>query len=199
MEEEDYAPAMLARCRGLSVTEASLILGEAFNPFNLGYWISAVRELFEETGILLAVHANEKNFLPKEEKKEGLLTFYREKILQGEKKFYELLEKEDLYLFLKDLRYFGHWITPSSSPIRFDARFYLVNLISPQEPKPWAEEIISAGWFEPQAILAKSRAQKIKLAPPTARTLEVLAMFSTQENLFAQGIEQGPRLNQGIG
>ena len=59
--KEDSAPRMIERCRGRTADQARKIAGAQFSPRQaLGFWIAAVRELFEEVGVLLAVDASGK-------------------------------------------------------------------------------------------------------------------------------------------
>jgi 8-oxo-dGTP pyrophosphatase MutT (NUDIX family) len=59
VEADDWSADTLGRCRGLSPSEAQNILGNELSPeLSLAHWVAAIRELFEETGILLCVTVN---------------------------------------------------------------------------------------------------------------------------------------------
>ena len=82
----------------------------------IAYYVAAIRECFEEAGILLACERNGRRI---DAARAGSLLHWRDK------PFRELLEAEDLYLPAGELAYFGHWITAPGRSRRFDARFFV--------------------------------------------------------------------------
>src|SRR5688572_31401439 len=76
VEEDDWSDRMLARCRGLSPTEAQQILASTMTPEQaMGHWVAAIRELFEETGIYF--------FTKQEDSLEPNLDGLRERLAQS--------------------------------------------------------------------------------------------------------------------
>lgn len=78
--------------------------------------------------------------------------------------------------------YFANWITPSMSPIRFDARFFLVELVVPVEPRPDGQEITEAMFVVPAVALRRAAAGEWLLPVPTRRALELLSGFATVDD-----------------
>ncbi|MBI3768894.1 MAG: NUDIX domain-containing protein [Deltaproteobacteria bacterium] len=163
----------------LTPAAAARRLGEETTPAAaLAFWIAAIRELFEEAGLLLARIAG----VP--------LTFddtttrarfreHRAAILAGATTFADVVATEQLELATDALHYFSRWITPVIAPRRYDARFFVAGVPTGQEPLHDDRETISIAWRSPRAALASARAGKMVLTPPTVRTLDDLDALGT--------------------
>ena len=141
-------------------------------PDALPYWVAAVREVFEEVGILLA--ARDGRLL------EGPLTpelLALRPRLHGGEPFGALLATAGLVPATERLLYFARWITPPTNPRRFDTRFLVGRMPRGQEAVIDGTETVSCSWFTPRAALAAYEAGRIQLIPPTVRTLDDLARF----------------------
>lgn len=143
---------------------------KSYNAFSPGHYIAAARELFEEVGVLLAtrVDGSFAALAPQTERA------YRHQLLNGEISFIEILHQEKLFFDFNHLTYFGHRVTPTQSPIRFDTRFFLAKLPHNQTPKPDEHEIDEALWVTPQEGLAANQEGKMLLAPPTVDSLQTI-------------------------
>lgn len=128
-----------------------------------GLYLAAIRETFEEAGVLLAQGATD--FDPKALRKE----------LQAGAPFGELLAQHGLTPDLDALVYWAHWVTPSVEPRRFDTRFFVARMPAGQEASIDAHEAVEARWMAPKAALGAHAEDQIFLPPPTLRTLEELA------------------------
>ncbi len=123
---------------------------------------AAVRELFEETGVLLA-HPTP----------EGLAA-HREELVSGRIHFGALMARERISLH-GDLRLWGRWITPSVEPKRFDALFFVAVAPTDQAASPNASETVEELWTTPTRALARHEANELKLPPPQLCILTELA------------------------
>ncbi|NVM52066.1 MAG: hypothetical protein HWN66_00090 [Candidatus Helarchaeota archaeon] len=179
LEDEDIQEKNLARCKGFDKNRAhQMILDKntfhQHRNYSLGFWITGIRELFEEVGILFA-YDNKNSLLnlsdPKLQKKfEG----YRNKLLEKKMVLSDIMAQEDLYYAVDKLHYFRHFITPELSPIRYDTRFFLAELPPNQTVKPTTTEIISSEWAKPSATLKRYRKKEIILIPPQHSCLSSL-------------------------
>jgi 8-oxo-dGTP pyrophosphatase MutT (NUDIX family) len=124
--------------------------------------VAAARETFEEAGVLLGASA------PR-----ATLDALRRRLLAGEA-FATLLAEQSLTLQLASLQPFSRWITPESEPVRFDTSFFLARAPDGQEAEHDRMEAIDALWIAPTGALEASARGQIRLAPPTALTLESL-------------------------
>jgi 8-oxo-dGTP pyrophosphatase MutT (NUDIX family) len=135
---------------------------------------AAVRETFEEAGVLLA-GSDDGSVVPDvsgddwEEQRQALLT--RELSLA------ELLAGRGLALRSDLLRPFAHWITPPVEPRRYDTKFFAAALPVGQEARHVSGEADEADWLTPTAALAELSAGARPMLPPTTHTLGQLEPF----------------------
>jgi len=161
------APADLGYLLGISAERARTLV------------CAAVRETFEESGVLLAGPS------PGEPVPDGAVED-RHALLDGSLSLGELLSRRHLVLRADLLTPWARWITPEISPRRFDTWFFAAALppgqlagltaAGPGEPDSGTESD-SGTWWRPAAALEAARAGQITLLPPTAVTLAELAAY----------------------
>lgn len=180
LDAADGAPEMGELCVGLEDEAASRALG--VEQGGLAYWIAAIREAFEEAGILLAYDASGRivdlNGASTERYKAHRHT------LDGRGKhaeFGRILRSEQLRLATDRLLYFGHWITPVSVPRRYDTRFFLAVAPEGQNAYHDEHETIAHRWLQPQEAL--DAREELGLRFPTIKTLEQFAQCATTAGL----------------
>lgn len=154
-----------------------------FEGAELATRVAAVRETFEEAGVLLARHAADTS--------EGgplvggdvaqALSPMREPVDRGDVAFLDVVKQHDLILTLDRLVHFGHWITPDMMPKRFDTHFYLAVAPEGQVAEQDGREATEAIWIEPQAALSAEAAGELTIVFPTRMTLGRLALVSRCE------------------
>lgn len=187
VEEEDYSEEMLERCRGLSRTEAQQILGGELSPeLSIGHSVAAIRELFEETGILLPATENGAPLDMRQNKLKERLAEKREALVQGRIDLRFLLESEELYCDLSCPVYFSHRVTPEKYATRFDTRFYLAQLPPDQSPLFSSQEVTESLWMTPETALNRSQRGELPMMPPTLAALGTLAAFDSWQSLRHQ-------------
>jgi 8-oxo-dGTP pyrophosphatase MutT (NUDIX family) len=181
VEEDDGSEKTLARCRGLSPSQAQQILGATLTPEQaMGHWVAAIRELFEETGIHFFVTA--KGLSPAtSEGLERRLAENRRSLSHGTVSLVALLETEQLFCDVGRLTYLFHRITPEQYPVRFDTRFYVASLPDGQTPLAFSEEVAESVWLEPQQALQESESGRLPMMPPTLIALRTVANLQTWE------------------
>ena len=187
VHEDDYAPEMLARCRGLSRDEARKILGNRHDPeLAMGHWIAGVRELFEEVGVLLCTTESGSDIDLRDEASKKRIELKRQALVKNELDFGSLIGSEDLYCDLSRIVYFDHWVTPEIYSMRFDTRFYLAPLPPNQTPLRRSEEVTDSIWIKPDEALARNCDYDFPLIPPTTTVLGNLARLTSWDRLRAQ-------------
>jgi len=134
--------------------------------------VCAIRETFEEAGVLLAPGAE--RIAP-----ERLESMRRE--LLGGASFAALLSAEGLVLDARALVPAGRWFTPPISPVRFDARMYLATMPAGQAARVIPGELSDGGWIAPADALARWEAGTALLHPPNHHALATLAGFAPED------------------
>jgi glyoxylase-like metal-dependent hydrolase (beta-lactamase superfamily II)/8-oxo-dGTP pyrophosphatase MutT (NUDIX family) len=151
--------------------------GELTAPDALATAIAAVRELFEETGLLLADGTPEP----------GGLTSARLSLLAGSTTIGPVVSFLGVRLRTDLLAPLSRWVTPAPYPRRFDARFYAAELPPQTELSFAPDEIAGHRWLTPRAALDARAAGELQFWPPTSTTLQQLehakAFADVQERL----------------
>jgi 8-oxo-dGTP pyrophosphatase MutT (NUDIX family) len=181
LDPADSSPRLQALCVGLEDAAASRTLN--MERGGLAYWIAAIREAFEEAGILIAYGADGKLVELNGAAGERFRT-HRELLDRGRHDaFGDVLRKESLRLATDRLLYFGHWITPVAVPRRYDTRFFLAVAPAHQEASCDRTETVSHVWLRPGDAL--ERRDELGMRFPTIKTLERFSAFDTVEKLTA--------------
>ena len=173
--EPDEVPADAEQfCHGLSAGEAVTRLGGSLAPREaLGYWIGAIREAFEEVGMLLA-YGPDGRFVQFTMDNRERFAAHRAACQASNQAFFVMLRRERLTLATDLHVYFAHWITPEENPIRFDTRFFAAVAPPGQEATADGREIVDVRWLTPGAALEALRRKEISLRTPTLKNLEII-------------------------
>jgi 8-oxo-dGTP pyrophosphatase MutT (NUDIX family) len=168
IEADDNPEDAAAWCRGLDVKDAARRLGLEPAPRTaLGYWIGAIRETFEEAGLLLAVDADGRDV------RVDALRFaeHRRACQADNRAFWTMVRAERLRLATDRLAYFAHWITPEAQPLRFDTRFFAAPAPAGQQPSGDDYEMTDLKWLTAAEALAAQGRGEITLRNPTVKNL----------------------------
>jgi 8-oxo-dGTP pyrophosphatase MutT (NUDIX family) len=161
-------------CRGLTALDAAAWLGGGIAPREaLGYWVGAIREAFEEAGVLLA-YAADGRLLQLGPENRGRFAAHRAACQSSDQAFFAMLQAEGLTLATDRLTYFAHWITPEESPIRFDTRFFAAVAPPGHEATADGREIVAVRWLTPAEATEARRRQEISMRFPTIKNLEII-------------------------
>ncbi|MGQ0525270.1 MAG: NUDIX hydrolase [Betaproteobacteria bacterium] len=183
LDPADTTPAACALCSRLDDAAASRLL--RLERGGLAYWIAAIREAFEEAGILLACDESGHPVRLHGDEAIRRCEAEREKLNAGEGDFIAFLQAERLRLAADELVYFGHWITPVGAPRRYDTRFFIARAPAGQEPLHDNVEAIAHAWMRPQAALAAHAHGKFNMRTPTIKTLEAFSQHRSVNELIA--------------
>jgi 8-oxo-dGTP pyrophosphatase MutT (NUDIX family) len=182
LDEADASAEMCDLCVGLDDAAASGILGMPRG--GLAYWVAAIRESFEEAGVLFTYDRGGRLVTLAEADAAARYSAHRDALNAGSCEFCALLQQEGLRLAVDRLVYFSHWITPVTAPRRYDTRFFLAAAPESQEPLHDNRETISHLWVNPGVALDRHRGGDFNMRTPTIRTLEQFADFSTVDSLL---------------
>ena len=143
----------------------------------VAYHVAALRELFEEAGVLLA--------RPAASISTQQLERYRRDLLAGHIAFGDIIRAGRVRLAFDELAYFAHWVTPEIETRRFDTRFFIARSPEGQTPVHDEGETSHSEWFAPLAAIERCRSGVISLPPPTWTTLSMLSRFASIDEVFA--------------
>lgn len=183
VDAADAAPESLARAKEFTVEAAERVFPGKEGIPALAFWVAALRELFEETGVLMTTDGEGRPVDPRNPEVASRMERCRKALMAGEGSLAELLAEEEWFLDLRPLRYLSHFITPVSSPIRFTARFFLSPLPSGQEPRIFSEETSEGFWIGPREAYGRFRAGA--MAEPAEYALGYLSQFDSDAALWA--------------
>ena len=143
----------------------------------VAFRVGAIREAFEESGVLLARPRGRTELVGGERLAE--LDKYREPLNSGEIGLRKFLESERLVLACDLLQHFAHWITPEMMPKRFDTHFYLAAAPRDHLAVHDGRESVDSVWISPQGALEGARSGKYTIVFPTRLNVEMLGRSSS--------------------
>ncbi|MEP7054658.1 MAG: NUDIX hydrolase [Actinomycetota bacterium] len=152
----------------------------ADEPLTRALVCAAVRETFEECGVLLAGPDASATACV-----DADWAADRAQLQSGAVSLPELLVRRQLVLRADLLRPWAHWVTPEFEPKRFDTRFFVAALPEGQVPAHFRGESDRGAWVRPADALTLQAEQQIAMLPPTAFTLAELAEFASVADVLA--------------
>jgi 8-oxo-dGTP pyrophosphatase MutT (NUDIX family) len=168
IEADDLPDDAVGWCRSFDVKTAARRLDlEAAPRTALGFWIGAIRETFEEAGLLLATDADGRDVSVAAPR----FAEYRQACHADNRAFWTMVRAEQLRLATDRVVYFAHWITPEEQPLRFDTRFFAAPAPAGQEPTGDDYEMTDLRWLTPQEAVDAQRRGEITLRNPTVKNL----------------------------
>ena len=172
--------ALHIHAAGLDDTAASERLNLPAN--GLDFYLAAVRECFEEAGLLLAYHRNG-DLLAPGHLDDAQLDFLRQAVQRGGPGLAHACAELGLRLASDRLAYHSYWLTPPGLPKRFDTRFFVAIAPAGQIAIHDGMEIVEHRWIRPGE--AADPASGLPMMHVTRRTLQSIAHFETAQECFA--------------
>ena len=182
VDASDASAELAAHCEGLDDIEASRLLG--LERGGLTYWTAALRECFEEAGLLLAHDADGRYADLNDTQHLHVFEQWRESIRAGKATLADLCREHGLRLAAERLAYYGHWITQPGRPRRYDTRFFVAEAPSAQTASHDNSETVDNLWIRPAAALERHSRGEMHLVFPTIKTLESIAGFENAAALM---------------
>jgi len=159
-------------CDGRASVDASEVLG--LTSGGTAYFVGAIRELFEETGVLLAACEH-----PGVE-----LDCLRSKLNNHTASWLDFLKCSGARMLCGELIYFGHWITPKQMAKRYTTRFFMAAMPQDQVAEHDKGELTDSIWISARGALRAGQEGSIKLHYPTIKTLESIANHQSVDELL---------------
>lgn len=163
-DASDRDPGLRGHCVG----------AESLSDVQLALHVCAVRETFEECGVLLARERGGSALLP-ETRVRPLEERYRDDLVAGRTGMLDLVREHGLELATDAMVPFAHWVTPVYMPKRFDTWFYMAAAPADQVAAHDGHESVDSVWIRPEDAVAEARAGKRTIIFPTMANLVKLA------------------------
>lgn len=195
VDAADRSPDAARSCRGLDDAMASRLAGQPAG--GLAFWVAAIRETFEEAGILLARDADGRPVSFGLPDVAARFAGHRRAVDTGAATLVEVCRREDLTLDAGALSLFSRWVTPLGAPRRYDTRFFVAVAPDGQEARHDDRELVDTAWLTPAEALRRHRAGEIVLILPTERSLEALARFERAADVVAHA-QRAAMASEGI-
>jgi 8-oxo-dGTP pyrophosphatase MutT (NUDIX family) len=152
------------------IADPALYSGDGLDADDLGFRIAAIRETFEESGILLARPRGSQDLV--DAKRAGEIeAAHRTALCEGKTTFAKVLADNAMSLALDRLIPYAHWITPEGMPKRFDTWFFLAAAPPEQAGRHDGKESTDSIWVSPREALEGGGSGRFKLPFPTTRNL----------------------------
>lgn len=183
VDASDYEEQTLARVRGIGDgdlqrefrMQSAPNFAAPVEPVGMSdaraLMVAALRELYEEAGVLLACDAQHRPL--------DLPVAHETRI-----PFARMLERYDAFADARTLALFSHWITPPAYPRRYNAHFFVARAGEGQTASADAVETHDGVWIAPARALQQSGLGRFSLVYPTVKHLERLAAFDSIERLL---------------
>ncbi len=139
-----------------------------------GYWIAAIRETFEEAGLLLAYRDGEIISFDADQERDRF-SAYRNPLHKGDVSLLDICAEENLQLAVDQVHFYNRFVTPLGRPRRFDTRFFIAAAPESQRGKHDEKETVDSVWITPQEALKRHAAEEFGLMNVTRMQLEWLS------------------------
>jgi 8-oxo-dGTP pyrophosphatase MutT (NUDIX family) len=185
VDRADAAPGVLERLNGLDAAAAAarLELPDG-DPPALAYYLAAIREAYEETGILVARRAD--GSAPPTAAESAEVEAVRNDLMEDRVDFVEALDRLGCRVDGEAVEYLAHWITPEPEPRRYDTRFFAARVHAHAHAVVDAREMTDAVWLTPEAALDRNEQGTLPMVFPTIHTLREMRGFRDVGNVLRE-------------
>jgi 8-oxo-dGTP pyrophosphatase MutT (NUDIX family) len=185
VDHDDALAPLLERLDGVDAERAAarLGLGADADPPAIAYYVAALREAFEESGLLVGRDREGRTArcAAADPETSRLLAELRE----DEQRLPSVLDRLGCRMDAGAMEYIGHWITPVVEPRRYDTRFFAAAVPAGQEALIHEAELSEAVWLTAAEALELNVRGDLPMIFPTIRTLESLLPFRTPDDVLA--------------
>jgi 8-oxo-dGTP pyrophosphatase MutT (NUDIX family) len=178
VDDADHAAEFEPVCDGLDDVAASRRIG--VERGGLAWLVAAIRECFEEAGVLLAKRADDDQVIRFDE--DATIERFnaaRHAVHDGQRSLVDVCRAEGLVLLVDRLYLVDRWLTPLGEHRRFDTRFFVAAAPPSQAPLHDDNETIASLWVRPDDAVSAFAAGDLQMFPPTLACLRRLAESAT--------------------
>jgi 8-oxo-dGTP pyrophosphatase MutT (NUDIX family) len=184
VDSDDADEALVERMDGLTPESAAARLSLEDDPAAaMAYYLAALREAFEETGILVGRRPD--GSPAPTAAADPAVDALRDGVMESRMSFAEALDEMACRLDGGALAYLAHWITPEPEPRRYDTRFFAAKVAPRSQPIVDPREMTDAVWITPADALRRHSDGSLPLVFPTIKTLEQLTVYPRVDEAIA--------------
>ncbi len=173
---------------GRTDADASRLVGAEAG--GLAFWVAAIRESFEEAGLLLARDGTGSVISFEDPDIAARFEAHRRAVDTAERSLLEICHEESLQLDVGSMHYFSRWVTPLGAPRRYDTRFFVAAAPEGQVALHDDREVIETTWLTPAEALAHHESGAMTMIFPTVRTMVALSRFDRADEVLAHAASQ---------
>lgn len=179
---DDADRALADRVTGLTTDKARRALAHVDPKLALAFFVAAIRETFEESGLLLARRRGSEDLLDPDTS--AALGGARSAVAHDAFEFERLVLREDLILAGDRMAVHAHWITPEESPKRYDTIFFCAEAPRGQRALHDGVEVTNSVWIRPEDALEDWRRGERQMIQPTWCNLETISGFAQSHEII---------------
>ena len=188
VDSSDALPAIISLLDDLDPDTARDRLEHHGEPPAIAYYLAALREAFEETGIMVGLRAD--GSAPPTAAEDPSVDEIRDALMGDRIGFDEAIARLKCRIAGDAIEYIAHWITPEPEPRRYDTRFFAAKVRSGATPIVDPREMTDALWLSPHDALERLDRGELPMVFPTIKTIEALSRYdSADEALEGYGAE----------
>lgn len=173
VDPADSAPPLFERIDGLTSSPVP----------DASFWTAALRELFEETGVLLA--RGRDGTWSADASSDRSLEALRRTLMEDEINMMDVLTDRDVTLDAGAMVHIAHWVTPVVEPRRYDTHFFAAALPPDRTATPDPREMTEAVWLDPAAAMDRFERGELPMVFPTVKTIEALRGHDSVEHVLS--------------
>jgi 8-oxo-dGTP pyrophosphatase MutT (NUDIX family) len=188
VDTSDALPSVVSLLDDLDPDTARQRLEHNGEPPAIAYYLAALREAFEETGIMVGLR--EDGSAPPTAAEDPDVDEIRDALMGDRIGFHEAIERLGCRIAGDAIEYIAHWITPEPEPRRYDTRFFAAKVRAGATAIIDPREMTDALWLSPGDALARLDRGELPMVFPTIKTIEALSRYdSADEALEGYGAE----------
>jgi glyoxylase-like metal-dependent hydrolase (beta-lactamase superfamily II)/8-oxo-dGTP pyrophosphatase MutT (NUDIX family) len=164
----------------LDKTDSEIVVKNCQDAELQRFIVCAVRELFEEVGVLIVRNGDKLT--------RGQRASLHDDLVSGRSSFGEILNDWGLWIDAEDFQYTGFWTTPKFSPVRFKTRFFMATCPPKQMPYAAITELQNIEFVEPNEAVQLWKRGEILISPPVLISLQELSIVKSQRSKVVKNL-----------
>lgn len=180
VDNSDALPGLVSLLDDLDTDTARDRLEHDGDPPAIAYYLAALREAFEETGIMVGLRAD--GSAPPTAAEDSAIDEIRDALMGDRLSFEEAIARMECRIAGEAIEYIAHWITPEPEPRRYDTRFFAAKVRPGATAIVDPREMTDALWLSPREALGRLDRGELPMVFPTIKTIEALSRYESADD-----------------